>query len=1207
MAAVGHTQDFVSVNNSFLEAFQAGRYKEALPLGLRMLSLATTEFGNVNVNYAISADNVAETHAALENWAASIRYWQEAKRAYIAATQTDQIVEAGLSNNSIGNAFLSLQQYDSSQLYFLTAYEYFLQYPQDQYPNLLVVAGNLIEVDFLMNDLQEVIVVAEALLPVIVQIEGDQSDAYYTFLEHAGNGYRRSQLYAKALDSYAKALVLAKKQEKYQNKGYPSLLEMLADCYRNLGQFKVAESLLEEASSIYKKTGQQDPFLLGNFHHNFGNLYGDMGDFSLADSHYDTALHLLEKGGYEDDLLYATILKSRAYTDMDAGKQLAAVQLLEQVARFYQQKFGWDHPELAEIHASLANNAFFLNQPAAAKSHIDSSRLILSTKGMQESYLFARLYELEGMIANSLGNSNEGIGLCKKALALNNKIFGDSSRYTGSVLSNMGIIYQETGNYMMAEEVLRQSFTIVNRLLGIRHPQTALSMANLAMVLVAQARYADADKLLAASLEIMLGNGMLAASNTQTIINNIALMAQRQGDYSSAETLYLKVLENMDEPSRKRSNVYETVLANLSTLYLEKKDFTKGLDYALQTQAYAQKRYGKNNLLYLKSSNNVLAGYTKIEAFEKGRLQGKELLPLVKTTMGDSSELLAVTLRNLGMLEQLSGNISGAINYFLHSLDIQIHYYKVNLYALSEKDQVGWWQQNAPYFQMLPAFYVQSDNRNPAILEKIINQQLQLKGFVLKNASATLKRIRNIPDPFVQKLADQWQFTRSLYLKQLAITRSERTFDLDSLQVMANNYEQAIYKKAGNQLGSEEKPLDWKAIQRALKPGETALEYLRFPELKANRYTGVVQYGAIIIRAKGAPEIVPLGIEKDIQWCLSGGKTDSRETAVSKLYRTQIGGFKKAAFTGDSLYRLIWEPLQPYLKDSKVIYLAPDGLLHKVAFAALPVGRDSVLLDQVELRQVASLRQVAAIRKEQSPISEVLLAGHANFNGDGKGVTGEYWSDLPGTQKEIDVIQAFFTGKAKKVVKWQGMQASESQLKTMTANTPDIIHIATHGFFLPDVEHQKDVLEAGSTTSFLSAMDDPLLRSGIILANANKYWRGDQQVKDAEDGILTAYELAQLDWQKTQLVVLSACETGLGELQDSEGVFGLQRALKLAGVQRMILSLWQVPDAETAELMTLFYQGVLQGKDFRAAFYEAQKNMRARYKPFAWAAFVLVE
>jgi CHAT domain-containing protein len=133
------------------------------------------------------------------------------------------------------------------------------------------------------------------------------------------------------------------------------------------------------------------------------------------------------------------------------------------------------------------------------------------------------------------------------------------------------------------------------------------------------------------------------------------------------------------------------------------------------------------------------------------------------------------------------------------------------------------------------------------------------------------------------------------------------------------------------------------------------------------------------------------------------------------------------------------------------------------------------------------------------------------------------------------------------------------------------------------------------------------LRSGIILANANKFWRGDQQVKNGEDGILTAYELAQLDWQQTSLVVLSACETGLGDVKDSEGVFGLQRALKLAGVQNTILSLWQVPDAETAELMTLFYASVLAGKSIRESFFQAQKAMRAKYKPFAWAAFVLVE
>jgi CHAT domain-containing protein len=161
---------------------------------------------------------------------------------------------------------------------------------------------------------------------------------------------------------------------------------------------------------------------------------------------------------------------------------------------------------------------------------------------------------------------------------------------------------------------------------------------------------------------------------------------------------------------------------------------------------------------------------------------------------------------------------------------------------------------------------------------------------------------------------------------------------------------------------------------------------------------------------------------------------------------------------------------------------------------------------------------------------------------------------------------------------------------------------------LPELVNQPKI--AGvlqQDAAFLSEFADPLLRSGIVLAGANKFWTGARPANAGDDGILTAYEIAQLNWDNTKVVTLSACETGLGEVQDGEGVFGLKRAIKLAGARYTLVSLWQVPDTETAELMSLFYEHLLSGLSVRSAFYKAQSAMRKKYKPFEWAAFVLSE
>jgi len=152
---------------------------------------------------------------------------------------------------------------------------------------------------------------------------------------------------------------------------------------------------------------------------------------------------------------------------------------------------------------------------------------------------------------------------------------------------------------------------------------------------------------------------------------------------------------------------------------------------------------------------------------------------------------------------------------------------------------------------------------------------------------------------------------------------------------------------------------------------------------------------------------------------------------------------------------------------------------------------------------------------------------------------------------------------------------------------------------------QSDISISGEQV--ISTSENPLLRSGIILAGANKAWSGEKLPENTEDGIVNAYEISQLDLSSTNLVVLSACETALGDIKGTEGVFGLQRAFKMAGVKNLIVSLWQVPDKETAELMHSFYTKLLHGKNIRTAFYAAQKEMREKYAPYSWAAFILIE
>jgi CHAT domain-containing protein len=348
------------------------------------------------------------------------------------------------------------------------------------------------------------------------------------------------------------------------------------------------------------------------------------------------------------------------------------------------------------------------------------------------------------------------------------------------------------------------------------------------------------------------------------------------------------------------------------------------------------------------------------------------------------------------------------------------------------------------------------------------------------------------------------------------------------------------------------------------------------------------------------------------------------------------------------LYRLTWQPIDSLLKGINTIYLAPSGLLHKVDFSAIPVTDSTYLLDKYHINILSSTRvltkayiaklpssvdfkatlyggitydldsseMIALARQYQKPKYN-LMAGRSVNSSDVK--RGFSWSYLPGTLTEVTNIEKLFISNQISSNLYTGKQATEESFKHLADNgkSPELIHIATHGFFFPEIEPEKDEIEKIVFRSFEQAdtsnepaftySENPLLRSGILLAGASRTWNKLPEIEGVEDGTLTAYEVSGINLSNTQLVVLSACETGLGDVKGSEGVFGLQRAFKMAGVRYIIMSLWKVPDYQTAELMELFYTNWLKGMDIKDAFSMAQQTLRKKYDPFYWAAFVLVE
>jgi CHAT domain-containing protein/tetratricopeptide (TPR) repeat protein len=397
----------------------------------------------------------------------------------------------------------------------------------------------------------------------------------------------------------------------------------------------------------------------------------------------------------------------------------------------------------------------------------------------------------------------------------------------------------------------------------------------------------------------------------------------------------------------------------------------------------------------------------------------------------------------------------------------------------------------------------------------------------------------------------------------------------------------------------------WKDLQSRMRHDEVIVEFLAIPVSPAE---DSLSYIAVVLRAEQFPVVLHLGRESRI---------------IDPILHHAQGGYPAYLGSNENLRTLhdqLWAPLHPYLRDARTVYIVPDGELHRLPFSALLRSNESdeeVFLDEtITLQRLTGSRQLFATRQAafggERNAEEFLLVGNPRFAADDDNPSPRVgWKSLPGTAAEIRRIQGICEARRIDNTIMEQDEATEEMLKQhCTTAAPRVLHLSTHGYFLP----RRETAPSSTSPSLLqrgrSALvfeEHPLLRSGLILAYANTAWTGSAVPPDVDDGILTAMELAQLQLNGTELVVLSACETALGDIRIGEGVFGLQRAVFSAGATALIMSLWVVPDDLTGDFMEEFYRHWLDGAAPRDALRRTRAIMRARFNdPRIWAAFVLI-
>lgn len=723
-------------------------------------------------------------------------------------------------------------------------------------------------------------------------------------------------------------------------------------------------------------------------------------------------------------------------------------------------------------------------------------------------------------------------------------------------------------------------------------------------------------------------------------LTKLAELYQSTNNPEKAEAYYLEAQQHIVQFSGVDYNDYPDLLNNLANFYHQLGEYKKAKDHYLEAKDLMEKVFGNHHPQYPITLNNLGALHLSSNDLRDSEDYHQQAKDLLEEEFSTSHPEYTATLGHLANFYRVKKDYKQALE-LLTSLSKNLIQQLYSYYpSLNEAERLQFLKKLNQTVHQFYSSAVQLLPEMPALANEIANINLAIKGLALEGSISTRASLLTAKDSVLRNQYYNWLGVRRQLAQAAVMPKLEREMlgialeDLDSRALALEKELSAASGALSNQFKLRRNQLTVDSIRQCLREGDVAVDFVHFNYHNGKKWQDSTLYYAVVIQ-KNQPTValVYLGEHQELQ--------DIININITKQSQSYIN----STLTNKELYALIWQPLEQYLKNTKRVYVSPSGLLHQIAFSALKNKEGAYLLDQYELVQYGSFRDLVYPIATQNENRDVLLVGGAKFSIDSarlvelvqkmkdstQAVTpydlyayantalplsralasnfsrGDFFfSYLAGTKKEVETIDGLLKKNNWITYKYTGEDALEDKIKTYSRQqAPYIMHIATHGYFFrpltPSVEGSKEFYKQ------IIYAQNPLMRSGLILTGANRVWKGKRPIEGLDDGILTAYEISNLDLFQTDLVVLSSCETGLGDVYDSEGIFGLQRALKSAGVRKLLVTLWRIPDKETALLMGSFYKHYLMTNSAEKALRLAQKEMSKEYSPFYWAGFVLIE
>ncbi len=961
-------------------------------------------------------------------------------------------------------------------------------------------------------------------------------------------------------------------------------------------------------------------------------------DYTNAFIYFEQAVSLAKKEFGKKHVNYALSLNNLAQMYDYSRQYEKAAELFIESAAIRKELLGENSLDYAWSLNNLASVYGKMNRYEKAEQFYSESATIRKKMLGENHPDYASSINNQAQMYSEMGQYEKAEPLFLQAATIYKENLGENNASYALVLNNLAVLYKKQGIYNKAELLFLEAISIKKNTLGENHPGYATSVNNLAQLYEFIGQYEKAKTLYLQSAEIRKQSLGEDHETYAASLNNLAVLYRKMGDFDQAELLFIESISIKKNALGESNLSYGTGLQNLAALYHMQRKYKKAEPLYLEALAIDEMLLGENHPAYATDLSNLGVLYQQLGQYEDALSYHMKALGIFNISLGTLHPDYATCLTNTASLYWELGNYAKAGSLYEEAKNIVLQNIQRNFGFLSETEKEKYISSITFEFETYQSFYYSHYQADHQMGGAAFDIQLATRGLILNEKMELKKFILMEGGDSVAEIFDQWKKYNLLIAKELSKPLADRSVDLTGWTDQANLLEKSLTRSSNAFKKNQASFSHWKNIQEHLKPSEAALEFISFNYNNGKHWTDSVRYSVMIIRqGDTTPVYIPLFEEKQLKGLFSG---DSLRTFANLLYTdAQVRTVENNISYGDSLYQLIWEPLEPYLKNVKEVYYSPSGYLHHLTFDAIPMPDTKLLSDKYSLNRLTSTAKllevdtgtfiptsIALFGGIQYNVDTVLLKTMAIKHGENKGKNdnmvsgalvidtvsrGGSWSYLAGAKKEVQNISDLLNKNKITSVMFTEELGTEEEVKNLDAkNSPSILHFSTHGFFFPDPIKKKEDIDKQvvNNETVFKYSDNPLFRSGLILAGANYVWKGGEPMEGVEDGILTAHEVSNLYLPNTKLVVMSACETGLGDIKGSEGVYGLQRAFKMAGVEYIIMTLWKVLDKETSDFMTLFYQNLLTKKSIPKAFKATQDTMKNKYRdePYKWAGFVLM-